>query len=146
MPTTPSARAAAAAIVMIAALPTSLPAAAQDAPKGYACNFRSGSSLGYAKSQFKAKPAKPFTYEIGAIDLDGQQAELLMATGKGPLRIVRALGANHFLEVLTEGYLNVTTVYDRDQKRGTHPAVHSRHFGLFGEPVIAQYVGFCTAK
>lgn len=133
-------------LAVAALLGPAMPALAQDGPKGYACSFRSGSSLAYVKSQFKAKAAKPFSYEIAGIDLEGQKAELVMASGKGSLRIVRALGANHFLEVLTEGYLNVTTVYEADKKRGTHPAVHSRHVGLFGEPVIAQYVGFCTAK
>ena len=62
------------------------------------------------------------------------------------LRIVRAVNANHFLEVVTEGFLNLTTVYDLDPERKAHPAVHSRHLGLLGEPVIAQYYGFCREK
>ena len=33
-----------------------------------------------------------------------------------------------------------------DERRGVYPAVHSRHFGLFGEPLIAQYTGTCTAR
>ena len=70
----------------------------------------------------------------------------MTAEGKGTLRIVRALGATHFLEVVAEGYLNMTTVYQKDEKHGVYPAVHSRHFGLFGEPLIAQYTGACTAK
>jgi hypothetical protein len=44
---------------------------------------------------------------------------------------------------VTEGFLNITTIYAKDEKRGVHPAVHSRHFGLFGEPLIAQYTGAC---
>jgi len=59
---------------------------------------------------------------------------------------VRALNANHFLEVANEGFLNLTTVYDKDPTTGTHPAVHSRHLGVLGEPVFAQYAGFCTEK
>lgn len=55
----------------------------------------------------------------------------------GKLRIVRALNANSFLEVVDEGFLNLTTIYDLDPATGTYPAVHSRHFGVIGQPVFA---------
>ena len=35
-------------------------------------------------------------------------------------------------------------VYDLDQARKAHPAVHSRHFGLLGQPIVSQYRGFCV--
>ena len=130
---------------LAALLAGTAPAQAQE-PKAFTCTFKSGSSLVYAKSVFRAKPAKPIAFEIAGIDLDGQRAELVSANGKGPLRIVRAVGANHYLESVTEGFLNLTTVYARDDKRGGYPAVHSRHFGLLGEPIVAQYTGFCAAK
>ena len=68
-----------------------------------------------------------------------------MRGGTGPLRIVQAVNAMHFLEVVTEGFLHVTTVYDKDEAKGAYPAVHSRHFGLFGQPLVTQYQGFCEA-
>jgi hypothetical protein len=125
-----------------------VPARTEDpVPVAYSCTFKAGSALAYAKSVYRSKRAKPIAFDIEAINLDGQKADLISAGGgKGPLRIVRALGANHFLEVVTEGYLNITTVYSKDPKRGTYPAVHSRHFGVFGEPIVAQYTGFCAAK
>ncbi len=119
---------------------------AQEMPKGFACTFPRGASQAYAKGRYRSRPAKPLAMEIGSIDLEGQRAELVTQAGKGTLRIVRALGANHYLEVVAEGYLNITTIYQRDEKQGIYPAVHSRHFGLFGEPLIAQYTGACTAK
>ena len=61
------------------------------------------------------------------------------------LRIVQAVNAMHFLEVVTEGFLHITTVYDKDPAKGAYPAVHSRHFGLFGQPLVTQYQGFCEA-
>jgi hypothetical protein len=125
-------------------------AARAEDPTGFTCTFRAGTTLTYnkAKSSFRKVGAKPLTFEVGAIDMVGQKAELTTSgsKGKGPLRIVRALNANHFLEVVGEGFLNITTVFDRDPKLGAHPAVHSRHFGLFGEPVVAQYHGNCKAK
>lgn len=134
-----------AAALLLALLVTS--AQAQPASTGFTCSFRSGSSLTYSKGVYRAKPAKPLTFEIADIDLDNQRAVLVGGgRGKGALRAVRAINANHFLEAVTEGYLNVTTIYDYDARRKAHPAVHSRHFGLFGEPVVAQYTGFCTAK
>lgn len=119
---------------------------AQDVPKGFACTFPRGASQAYAKGRYRSRPAKALKMEIGSIDLEGQRADLVTPEGKGTLRIVRALGANHYLEVVAEGYMNITTVYQRDEKQGRYPAVHSRHFGLFGEPLIAQYTGACTAK
>jgi len=58
---------------------------------------------------------------------------------------VQAVNAMHFLEVVTEGFLHITTVYDKDEAKGAYPAVHSRHFGLFGQPLVTQYQGFCEA-
>jgi hypothetical protein len=137
---------AAVAAVLLGLAMAAAPAAAQGAPKGYACTFAKGASQAYAKGSFRARKAEPFTMQIAGIDLAGQRAELVTPSGKGTLRIVLAVGANHFLEAVTEGYLNITTVYSRDGKTGLYPAVHSRHFGLFGEPLIAQYTGTCKAQ
>ena len=53
--------------------------------------------------------------------------------------MVHAVNATHFLEVVTEGSLHITTVFDKDDAKGAYPAVHSRHFGLFGQPIVTQY-------
>jgi hypothetical protein len=140
-----------AAALMALAAPAS---ATEDGPAGFTCSFKAGTTLTYNKTRgtFRKVAAKPLAFDVDAIDLAGQKAELTSTgtkgavKGKGPLRIVRALNANHFLEVVGEGFLNITTIYDRDAKAAAHPAVHSRHFGLFGEPVVAQYQGFCKAK
>jgi hypothetical protein len=115
---------------------------------GYACTFEMGSAWGYGDGAFASKAAEPLTFEITDIDLEGQTAHLAAKGAKkeGALKIVRAINANHFLEVVNEGFLNLTTVYDADPATGKHPAVHSRHFGVVGEPVFGQYAGFCTAK
>ena len=123
-----------------------LAAPSANAAGGFACTFRTGTTLTYGDGKFKRQVAKPLAFEIASIDLDGQKAELVTPKGKGTLRVVRALNANHFLEVIAEGFLNITTVYDFDAKAKAHPAVHSRHFGLFGEPVVAQYQGQCLPK
>jgi hypothetical protein len=132
------------------ALLLSCTVARAEEPTGFNCTFKAGTTLTYnkAKSTFRKVAAKPLKFDVDAIDLPGQKAELTtsVSKGKGPLRIVRALNANHYLEVVSEGFLNITTIYDRDTKLGAHPAVHSRHFGLFGEPVVAQYMGNCKAK
>jgi hypothetical protein len=131
-------------------LSAAVTSAQAEEPTGFSCTFKAGTTLTYnkAKSTFRKVAAKPLKFDVDSIDLAGQKAELTTSgsKGKGPLRIVRALNANHFLEVVSEGFLNITTIYDRDTKLGAHPAVHSRHFGLFGEPVVAQYMGNCKAK
>ena len=124
------------------------PARAEDTPVAFACEFKAGTSWSYDKGDFQSKSPSPIAFEINEIDLEGQAAKLHSGSGDGtrPLRIVRALNANHFLEVVNEGFLNLTTVYDTDPATGLHPAVHSRHFGLIGQPVFAQYTGTCREK
>ena len=116
------------------------------APNDLTCTFKMGSNVTYAKGKYSSANVMPLTFKVTDIDLAKQNASLDTGSGSTPLRVVRAVNANHYLEVITEGFLNITTIYDRDSETGTYPAVHSRHFGLFGQPVIAQYYGFCTDK
>lgn len=121
--------------------------AADETPKHLACDFKEGFASSYENGKFKSSPPSELKFEIASIDLDKQSAALIL-NGKpaNALKIVRALNANHFLEVVNEGFLNLTTVYDRDPTTGLYPAVHSRHFGLFGQPMFAQYSGTCAEK
>jgi hypothetical protein len=121
---------------------------AQDGfPAHFSCDFNQGYSWTYANGNFKANEPADLSFEIGQIDLDRQTASLFVAGKPGNgLKIVRAINANHFIEVVNEGFLNLTTIYDRDAATGKYPAVHSRHFGLFGQPVFAQYAGSCVQR
>jgi hypothetical protein len=120
---------------------------AQETPAAFSCEFKDGSSWSYAGGAFHSKHPSPLTFEIENIDLDDQAATLKMGGDEtGKLRVVRAINANHFLEVVNEGFLNLTTIYDKDAATGAYPAVHSRHFGVLGEPLFAQYTGTCKAK
>lgn len=133
---------------LLATLAHLCPASAQDEPRHFVCSFAAGNSWSFDNGSFKTAAPAPLTFEITDIDLDGQSARLV-TDGRdrpGTLKIVRAINANHFLEVMNEGFLNLTTVYDKDAATGTYPAVHSRHFGLIGEPVFSQYAGTCQAK
>ena len=134
------------AMVCIAALTT--PLSAEKAPVKLICSFETGHVWSYEAGKFSNSAPSPLKFEIDDIDLEGQSAKLVIE-GKeaGKLRIVRALNANHFLEVANEGFLNLTTIYDADPATpGVQPAVHSRHFGLLGQPMFAQYAGTCTNK
>ena len=119
-----------------------------DEPTGYQCTFTTGTAWAYEDGTFRSNAPVAISFDIIDIDLDRQTAHLIPEGGKVPaaLKIVRAINANHFLEVVNEGFLNLTTVYDKDAKSGTYPAVHSRHFGVLGQPVVAQYAGSCKAK
>jgi hypothetical protein len=121
-------------------------AQATEDPKNYDCSFLVGSAFSYEGGGFKPEKAGPITFEIGAINPELQSADLITPAGSRPLRVVRAVNALHFLEVVGEGFLNMTTVYDRDDAKGSYPAVHSRHFGVLGQPVIGQYQGSCQGK
>ena len=121
--------------------------AQDDFPKHFACDFSQGYAWTYDAGKFKAVPSADLSFEIGSVDLDHQTAQLILGgkPAKG-LKVVRAINANHFIEVVNEGFLNLTTIYDLDPVTGKYPAVHSRHFGLFGQPVFAQYAGTCVPK
>lgn len=143
-------RLAAAAALALAAASGAPAAPADDGgfPKALSCTFASGQTWSYENGVFSSKPPQPLSFRIEAIDLEAQTAILRSGpdAAAGKLSVVRALNANHFLEAVTEGFLNLTTVYDLDKTVGKHPAVHSRHFGLLGQPVFGQYTGFCTAE
>jgi hypothetical protein len=132
-------------LVVGASLVAAPPAHAADA-KGYTCTFTVGTAQVYGNGVFKAEPASPLSLEIGDINVGAQTAVQVGATGTVPLKIVRAVNALHFIEVVSEGFLNLTTIYDRDDNKGANPAVQSRHFGILGEPVVSQYQGYCQAK
>jgi hypothetical protein len=118
----------------------------QDEPKAFDCSFTKGNAWSYEGGVFKTTTPAPLEFKIIDINLEAQTARLVTGDNSGPLKIVRAINANHFLEVVNEGFLNLTTVYDKDASSGTHPAVHSRHFGLMGAPVFAQSAGTCTPR
>lgn len=133
---------------ILASAPASSDPAATDAdmaPTDLTCTFATGTSVSYSDGSFASKVASPLAFSITKIDLDGQSAALKAGDGNQTVavRIIRAVNANHFLEVVNEGFLNLTTVYDKDPKTGLHPAVHSRHLGLLGQPVFGQYTGTC---
>src|SRR5262252_1789206 len=99
--------------------------AAADEPKAFVCRFTVGVAHVYEKGSFVAEQAAPVSFGIEAINTTGQTADLRTAQGRGPLRVVQAVNALHFLEVVTEGFLNITTIYDKDETTGSYPAVHS---------------------
>jgi hypothetical protein len=132
--------------VVLAALLAALPAAAEEQPRAFSCTFNQGTALTYERGQFTPSKVDALAFDIADINPEAQTAKLVTPRGAGPLRVVQALNAIHFIEVVTEGFLNLTTVYDRDDAKGLYPAVHSRHFGLFGQPLVAQYRGFCAPK
>lgn len=124
-----------------------LPGRAAEEPKAFACTFTNGTTQVYENGAFAPEKATPLVFGIVAIDIQGQTADLKTGSGTGSrsLKIAQAVNATHFLEVVTEGSLHITTVFDKDDAKGSHPAVHSRHFGLLGQPIVSHYHGFCEA-
>ncbi|MGQ0457505.1 MAG: hypothetical protein ACT4OU_10635 [Hyphomicrobium sp.] len=133
-------------ICMLAGAPTFV-LAAEEAIGPFACKFDQGASWTYDAGKFQSTPPATLGFEIDQIDLEGQKARLIIdGQPTGALRVIRALNANHYLEVANEGFLNLTTIYDLDPGARSYPAVHSRHFGILGQPVFAQYAGSCIVK
>ncbi len=121
--------------------------ASEDAPRRLGCAFGEGTVSTLEGADFRTTRAEPLSFELLEIDIEAQTARLKAegAVGAGIVRVIRAINANHYLEVAAEGFLNLTTVYDRNPATGTHPAIHSRHLGVVGQPVYARYTGACRA-
>src|SRR5262245_37762779 len=100
------------------ALSSAAPAPAAEEPKAFACSFTSGITNSYDKGRYVSEKAAPFAFNIAAIDAAAQSAEIRTERGSAPLRVVQAVNALHFLEAANEGFLNVTTVYDKDDAKG----------------------------
>jgi hypothetical protein len=122
------------------------PGQATEEPKAFECRFSRGVTHTYDKGRFVRQRAAALSFGIGAINAPAQTAELKTERGTGTLRMVLAVNATHFIEVVREGYLNITTIFDKDDAKGAFPAVHSRHLGLLGQPIVTHYQGFCEGK
>src|SRR4051794_3480148 len=88
------------------------PPSAPEEPKASLCNFVNGITHSCDKGAYTAEKASPLSFGIAASHAGAQTAELKTRGRTGHLRIVQAVNAMHFLEVVTEGFLHVTTVYD----------------------------------
>ncbi len=110
------------------------------------CEFTNGAVQTFERNTFKPESAARLAFRIENIDVTRQTAELVTDQGRGELRVVRAIAANHFLEVVNEGFLNMTTIYDAASSDKPMPAVHSRHLAVVGQPVVAQYTGSCRRQ
>lgn len=119
------------------------PAFASD-PKTLSCSFTAGRAHTFEKGRFKPTKASALKLDIADIDADKQTASLKGGNAVPTLRVVRAVNALHFIEIVGEGYMNITTVYDAEAAGKPMPAAHSRHFGVLGQPVVSHYVGTCT--
>lgn len=142
------------ALTLAAAAFVAAPALAEDTaapatgPTTYECEFKTGASWSFDAGKFTSKEPAALAFTIANVDLESQHAVLKATPDSEPgnIAIARAIGGNHFLEVATEGYWNITTIYDKDAATGLYPAVHSRHLGLLGQPVFSQYAGTCKGS
>ena len=121
------------------------PARASELPSVLSCTFLEGGAWAYEQGKYAAKTANSIAFVIRDIDQTAMTARLERKDGLVVLKMVQAVDALHFIEVGVEGYLNLTTVYEK-QADGALPAVHSRHVAVLGEPLISQYRGTCTAQ
>ena len=128
----------------IISLLVSFPAAAE-LPAALVCNFKDGGAWSFEKQGFVPKPAEGLSFAIADIDRATMTARLDRKEGLVMLRMVQAVDALHFIEVGVEGYLHLTTVYEK-QPNGETPAVHSRHVAVLGEPLVSHYRGVCQPK
>ena len=122
------------------------PLAAKPEAGVYACTFERGNAWLFEKGAYAERQPERVAFSISRVDMGAQTARLGTGEGAAALRTVQALSARHFIEVAGEGFLNITTIYDRDDVSGRYPAVHSRHFAVLGQPLVAQYRGFCDRK
>ena len=110
------------------------------------CDFRDGQTWSYNHGSYGAAKSGRLAFDIQNIDQKAQSAQLKNGQATSELKLVQALDARHYIEVTVAGYLNITTVYDSGDDGGdTWLAVHSRHLGIVGQPVVSQYRGTCKS-
>ena len=119
--------------------------AATDA-KPLDCTFDAGAAWTYTGGAFAPRKPDRLSFVIADVDMQRQTARLVTDKGEAKLRTVLAVNARHFIEVASAGFLNLTTVYDKDLETGRYPAVHSRHFGVLGQALVSQFRGSCRDK
>jgi len=136
-----------AAFIVIAILGTMSDRVAWGAevPGGFICNFEDGGAWTYEAGKFSPEGGKALKIEIRHDPKNTTTATLKTSDGASKLKRVAALDADHYLEVTVGGYLNITTIFDKIAGQEGFPAVHSRHLGILGRPIVSQYRGICSA-
>lgn len=115
-------------------------------PTAFTCVFKQGAVWSFEKGTYRPQEVARLQLDIIKIDREKQTAEVKGEGGTSPLRIVLSLNGLHFVEAGVDGFLTVTTVYQREGATGTWPAAHSRHFGVLGQPLVSQYLGQCHGR
>lgn len=115
-------------------------------PTGFTCVFKQGAVWSYEKGTFRPQEVSRLQLDIIKIDREKRTAEVKGDGGTSPLRIVLSLNGVHFVEAGVDGFLTVTTVYQREGITGSWPAAHARHFGVLGQPLVSQYLGQCHGR
>lgn len=128
-------------VILLAQLQTGT-ASGAELPKSFDCHFETGGAWAFDDGKFTEEKVKALDLKI-VTGKQGGTAVLKTDAGTVKLKHVAALDANHFLEVTVGGYLNITTIFDEKLKTGGFSAVHSRHFGVLGKPLVSQYRGIC---
>ena len=116
-----------------------------DAPQGYICNFEDGGAWTFQAGKFLPEGGKNLKLEIRHDQKSSTKATLKTSDGSSKLKRVAALDADHYLEVTVGGYLNITTIFNSSNEKNGFPAVHSRHLGILGRPIVSQFRGICRA-
>ena len=114
-------------------------------PKAYVCQFNDGGAWTFEAGKYSQQGSKSLAFQI--LNGKGKSDSAMLKTNDGSAKLKRviALDANHYLEVTVGGYLNITTIFDEISENEGYPAVHSRHLGILGRPVVSQYRGICRA-
>ncbi len=123
-----------------------LAAHAKAGTKALHCTFEAGAAWTYTAGKFKPQKMHRLAFVIADVDMQRQTAKLVTDKGEVQLKTVQAVNARHFIEVASAGFLNLTTVYDKDETTGRFPAIHSRHFGVLGQALVSQFRGSCLEK
>lgn len=116
-------------------------APANAAKLSYECQFKEGGTWSYEDGMFDQVNSNDLAFTIDRVV--AQSARLKGTKGSSPLKVVRAMDARHFIEVTVAGFLNITTIYENGVGGRGMPAVHSRHLGIIGQPLVSQYRGSC---
>ena len=121
-------------------------AASRKVPSAFTCTFEQGLFNVFENGEFKSEKGGNLQFVLASIDPKAGTAQMIGNAGAENLIVLSGKSNMHFVEQTAVGNINLTSVYTQAAPDGRFVSVHSRHVGTSGDPMISQYLGFCTGK
>jgi hypothetical protein len=114
--------------------------------QSFRCNFSDGISTNWDSGKPSlTKDARMAEMVFDQLDTQKGSGRLIGNAGVENIQTLSGDKSIHIIEITPTRNMNITTIFAPVKKNpNLHPAVHSRHINLMGEPLTSQFVGLCN--